>query len=113
MTLDASRETETKDGPTCRFCGGKFDLGYRYMCHTCGATYCYIHMGKHARAHSPRNYEGKPLAPLEVISPAGASGGVILTSDPAEIELIRTYMQRLLQGDDPLDRVQSLEGHGG
>jgi hypothetical protein len=24
---------------------------YHYTCHICGATYCYIHITKHARAH--------------------------------------------------------------
>ena len=62
MTLDASK-AETQDEPTCRFCGGKFDLGYHFLCHTCGATYCYIHMGRHARAHSTNNTQGRPSVP--------------------------------------------------
>jgi hypothetical protein len=68
MTLDASRETEARDEPTCRFCGGKFDLGYHYMCHACGATYCYIHMGRHMRAHSPSG-QGKPSVPPDAGEP--------------------------------------------
>jgi len=27
-------------------------MGYFYTCHICGSAYCYIHMSRHARAHS-------------------------------------------------------------
>jgi hypothetical protein len=62
MTLDTSRERETQDVPVCRFCGGELDLGYHYTCHICDAAYCYTHMSRHMRAHSP-NSQGKTSVP--------------------------------------------------
>jgi len=35
----------------CEYCGGKLRLGFNFICHVCGGTYCYIHMTKHSRAH--------------------------------------------------------------
>jgi len=29
---------------TCNLCGKALGKGYFYMCHVCGATYCYAHM---------------------------------------------------------------------
>ena len=40
----------------CQYCGGKLNLGYFYKCHVCGETYCYIHMTRHSRAHTPRGF---------------------------------------------------------
>jgi hypothetical protein len=71
MTLDASREMGTHPEPACRFCGGKFDFGYHYMCHTCGDTYCYIHMSMHMRAHAQNSPRGKPEIPPDAGQPAG------------------------------------------
>jgi hypothetical protein len=90
MTLDASRETETQNQPTCRFCGGKFDLGYHYMCRTCGATYCYIHMSKHMRAHSSDRAKGRPSIPPDAGEPANRPEMLVLTTGTDGIELIRT-----------------------
>jgi hypothetical protein len=70
MTLDASREAQTHTEPTCHFCGGKFDMGYHYTCHTCGATYCYIHMNRHMRAHGQNSLQGKPSVPPDASDPA-------------------------------------------
>ena len=36
----------------CLYCGGRLNLGYHYVCHVCGDSYCYIHMSKHAKAHA-------------------------------------------------------------
>ena len=84
MTLDPAHEPLTKEHPTCHFCGAKFDLGYHYTCHLCEATYCYIHMTKHVRAHrAPGNQPVSP--PAEAVQ---APVTQILTSDPEEIELI-------------------------
>ena len=35
----------------CRFCGLALGREYYFTCHICGATYCYIHMWRHSRAH--------------------------------------------------------------
>jgi hypothetical protein len=35
----------------CAYCGEKLVLGYWWTCHTCGATYCFVHMTKHRNAH--------------------------------------------------------------
>jgi hypothetical protein len=38
---------------TCNFCSKVLGKQYYFTCHICGATYCYIHMSKHARSHRP------------------------------------------------------------
>jgi hypothetical protein len=38
----------------CAFCGQSLNHGFSFVCHVCGATYCYIHMGRHDRKnHAP------------------------------------------------------------
>lgn len=32
-----------KGQPTCGYCGRALGNGFYYMCHICGATYCYAH----------------------------------------------------------------------
>ena len=32
-----------KPHPKCGYCGRILDSGFNYMCHVCGATYCYAH----------------------------------------------------------------------
>ena len=44
-------ETGTSKVAKCNFCMKVLGKQYHYTCHICGATYCYIHMTKHARAH--------------------------------------------------------------
>ena len=44
-------ETGNPDMQKCNFCMRVLGKQYHYICHICGATYCYIHMTKHARAH--------------------------------------------------------------
>jgi len=34
---------------SCEHCGRKMWGGYRWACHLCGATYCYVHIGRHAK----------------------------------------------------------------
>lgn len=46
----------------CRYCGGKLRLGYHFTCHVCGDAYCYIHMARHTRAHSPPPVTGQVYA---------------------------------------------------
>jgi hypothetical protein len=36
----------------CQFCGRRLEKdGYHFICHVCGANYCYIHMRRHDGAH--------------------------------------------------------------
>jgi hypothetical protein len=51
MTFETWKEAETREKSSCSFCGASSDIGYHFVCHMCGATYCYIHMNKHAKAH--------------------------------------------------------------
>lgn len=44
-------ETGTARANKCNYCMKVLGREYFYTCHICGATYCYIHMTKHARAH--------------------------------------------------------------
>ena len=43
-------ETKTK-AVACNFCGRVLGKEYYFTCHVCGATYCYTHMYRHAKAH--------------------------------------------------------------
>jgi len=47
----AYTETGTSGVTKCNFCMKMLRKEYYYTCHICGATYCYIHMTKHSRAH--------------------------------------------------------------
>jgi len=52
-------ETKAKakaDG--CNYCGKVLGQEYYFTCHVCGATYCYIHMYRHGRAHK---YQATPV----------------------------------------------------
>ncbi|MGA2666085.1 MAG: hypothetical protein ABSF83_14185 [Nitrososphaerales archaeon] len=49
----AYRETGAKEVAACNFCSKQLGKEYYFRCHVCGATYCYIHMTKHSRAHKP------------------------------------------------------------
>jgi len=79
MTLGASRETGTNPESACRFCGGKFDLGYHYACHACGDTYRFIHMSRHMRAHGPNSSRGKQSIPPNADQAAGPAGAIAPT----------------------------------
>jgi hypothetical protein len=48
-------EAATKKVTTCAFCGRLLGREYFFTCHVCGATYCYIHLSRHNRAHKPLN----------------------------------------------------------
>ncbi len=39
--------------PACGYCGRTLSTGFYYVCHTCGATYCY--------AHSPKKCEHRKV----------------------------------------------------
>ena len=47
----AYTEAGTRGITKCNFCMKTLRKEYYYTCHICGATYCYIHTTKHARAH--------------------------------------------------------------
>jgi len=88
----------------CAFCGRKNYLGYHYTCHVCGASYCYTHMERHARAH-PRtvpSYVSGLEAPVQE-----APHFDILTEDPDEVRLITRFVLNLL---GPMGRPRPLEG---
>lgn len=34
---------QEKVQPTCGFCGRSLTGGFYYVCHVCGASYCYAH----------------------------------------------------------------------
>ena len=36
---------------TCNFCSKLLGREYYFTCHVCGATYCYIHLARHGKAH--------------------------------------------------------------
>lgn len=50
--MSETTHAESRRESFCQYCGGKLQLGYHFKCHVCGDAYCYIHMGRHARAHS-------------------------------------------------------------
>ena len=52
-TRSSTKETSLDNrGTSCDFCGRLLGNDYYYSCLECGATYCYVHMTKHSRAHS-------------------------------------------------------------
>ena len=70
MSSNPTGEWESEGEPACLFCRRRFDVGYHFTCHTCGATYCYIHMSRHLGAH------GLPTSEEPVVLTAGeVSGG--------------------------------------
>lgn len=47
---------EQAAAPTCGVCGRKLGIGYYYLCHVCGSSYCYAHAPAkcdHAKARTP------------------------------------------------------------
>ncbi len=47
-------ETGAGKVASCNFCNKLLGKEYYFECHICGATYCYLHMTKHSRAHKPK-----------------------------------------------------------
>jgi len=86
MATDLPEVKENEVGPACVFCLRRFDVGYHFTCHTCGATYCDIHMGKHQGAHGlQRPQEPRILAARKADAVAPRFGGTVLKPDPQEI----------------------------
>ena len=44
MSSGISQRTERDSVATCGLCGKMLSQGYYFVCHVCGATYCYSHM---------------------------------------------------------------------
>ena len=49
------------DATSCSFCGKTLGKEYFFTCHVCGATYCYIHMYRHGKAHRPQAADTTPI----------------------------------------------------
>ena len=53
QTLSMAMEAESRSAGHCRYCGHRLSgLGYNFVCHTCGAEYCYVHMRRHEMHHA-------------------------------------------------------------
>jgi hypothetical protein len=86
MMSNPQEEKENEANPACVFCRRKFDVGYHFTCHVCGATYCYVHMGRHLGAHSPPNQrEPRILTAREAGGVSLRIGGAILKPNPQGI----------------------------
>ncbi|MDG6901440.1 MAG: hypothetical protein JRM80_05705 [Nitrososphaerota archaeon] len=64
MSSQAYPSSQTKHGDTCWFCGRMLKAGYHFVCHVCGATYCYSHMPEKC-PHTGR----RQTQPLGLVSP--------------------------------------------
>ena len=51
MSRDVQKESEKEKASSCSFCGKALGKEYFFVCHVCGAKYCYVHMYRHGRAH--------------------------------------------------------------
>jgi hypothetical protein len=51
MANELYPESKTSKTANCSFCGKALGKEYFFVCHVCGAKYCYIHMYRHGRAH--------------------------------------------------------------
>lgn len=43
---------------TCGYCGRTLDTGFNYVCHVCGASYCY--------AHKPDRCDHRKAKPISI-----------------------------------------------
>jgi hypothetical protein len=86
MGNNPTEERESEAEPACKFCRGRFDVGYHFTCHTCGATYCYVHMSRHLGAHGlPNQQEPRILTARETGGVSLRIGEAILKPDPQKI----------------------------
>lgn len=53
------REQAQRKDVRCSFCDKQISKEYFFVCHICGERFCYIHMYRHARAHSSPEIEAK------------------------------------------------------
>ena len=50
--ISQKSETRLRQENQCAFCKGILPAyGYHYICHVCGARFCYAHMNRHAEVH--------------------------------------------------------------
>lgn len=63
MSSEVYRGAQEKHQDTCGLCGRMLGSGYYFVCHVCGATYCYAHMPEEC-AHVNR----KPIATARTVS---------------------------------------------
>lgn len=64
MSSEAHPGTVVKHEDTCWLCGRMLTAGYYFVCHVCGATYCYAHMPEKCKHDSRR-----PVKALDAVSP--------------------------------------------
>jgi hypothetical protein len=64
MSGEAYPGAQEKHQDTCWLCGRMLTAGYYFVCHICGATYCYSHMPEKC-THARR----KPMTAVRQISP--------------------------------------------
>lgn len=64
MSSEAQPATQEKHEDTCLLCGRMLKSGYYFVCHVCGATYCYSHMPEKC-SHAPN----RKAASVGLISP--------------------------------------------
>ncbi len=65
MSNDIYPESKTTRTANCSFCGKGLGNEYFFVCHICGAKYCYIHMYRHGKAHKLQTKE-TPLVTKQV-----------------------------------------------
>ncbi len=65
MSNDMYPESKTAKTASCSFCGKALGKEYFFVCHICGAKYCYTHMYRHGRAHKAQP-KVTPLVPEQV-----------------------------------------------
>ena len=64
MSSEAYPGAQEKHEDACWLCGKSLRAGYYFVCHICGATYCYSHMPEKCQ-HDRR----RPTPSLRIVSP--------------------------------------------
>ncbi|MDV3277536.1 MAG: hypothetical protein LYZ69_03595 [Nitrososphaerales archaeon] len=64
MSSRTSQRAEDRPQAACGLCGRMLNHGYYFVCHVCGATYCYAHMPEKCQHRRVRS-----LAPVGPVSP--------------------------------------------
>jgi hypothetical protein len=54
LSTDVHHDQRATKASNCSFCGRALGKEYFFVCHICGAKYCYIHMYRHGKAHRPQ-----------------------------------------------------------
>jgi hypothetical protein len=69
MASNSLQGREVEAEPACQFCRRRFDVGYHFTCHLCGATYCYIHLDRHRTAHGFGTSQAGAPDRIDVLAP--------------------------------------------